>query len=448
MSKKIFRSIVLVAIIIWAACFALFLQVLYSYFSKEYMSELKTEANIIAASVNKYGEDYLNSLQDIDIMRITLIDADGNVLFDNVSKADSMENHSDREEFLEALENGYGDSTRYSSTISEKTIYYALRLENEMVIRVSRSYYSAWTLIVGMGQPIAIIALLSIILALILAFRITKSIINPINEINLEKPASSDIYEELTPFVDKIERQNALIKRQMQDLKHEHSEREKMRSEFTANISHELKTPLTSISGYAEIIRNGIASSEDIPRFAGKIYDEAGRLIILVEDIMKLSKLDENALPAKKEYIDLYNASEAAIAHLQSAADSKNIKVTLKGEHAEIFGADQVIDEMIYNLCDNAIKYNKENGSITVSVTSDSESVTLSVEDTGIGIAEEDFEHIFERFYRVNKSHSKKIGGTGLGLSIVKHGARYHNATINVESCLDKGTKISIIFPK
>lgn len=238
------------------------------------------------------------------------------------------------------------------------------------------------------------------------------------------------------------------LTRQQSELKKEHEAQDKMRREFTANVSHELKTPLTSISGFAEIIQNGLVKQEDISRFAGNIYDETQRLITLVGDIMKLSQLDEDAVPAQKEQIDLYESCSAVISQLKSTADKRGVKFTLEGEHVCIIGVEQIIDEIIYNLCDNAIKYNKENGWITVRVYGSENGNVLSVSDTGIGIPPEDTEHIFQRFYRVNKSHSKEIGGTGLGLSIVKHGAAYHNADIKVESTLGVGTRISVTFPQ
>ena len=244
------------------------------------------------------------------------------------------------------------------------------------------------------------------------------------------------------------ENMRKVLTEQQNELKKEHEAQDKMRREFTANVSHELKTPLTSISGFAEIIQNGLVKQEDISRFAGNIYDETQRLITLVGDIMKLSQLDEDAVPAQKEQIDLYESCAAVISQLKSTADKRGVKFTLEGEHVSIIGVEQIIDEIIYNLCDNAIKYNKENGWITVRVYGGESGNVLSVSDTGIGIPPEDTEHIFQRFYRVNKSHSKEIGGTGLGLSIVKHGAAYHNADIKVESTLGVGTRISVIFPQ
>lgn len=249
-------------------------------------------------------------------------------------------------------------------------------------------------------------------------------------------------------MLSETENMRKVLTEQQNELKKEHEAQDKMRREFTANVSHELKTPLTSISGFAEIIQNGLVKQEDISRFAGNIYDETQRLITLVGDIMKLSQLDEDAVPAQKEQIDLYESCAAVISQLKSTADKRGVRFTLEGEHVSIIGVEQIIDEIIYNLCDNAIKYNKENGWITVRVYGGESGNVLSVSDTGIGIPPEDTEHIFQRFYRVNKSHSKEIGGTGLGLSIVKHGAAYHNAEIKVESTLGVGTRISVIFPQ
>ena len=276
----------------------------------------------------------------------------------------------------------------------------------------------------------------------------SKSVTEPINKIDLESPDERDVYPELKPLVRRINGQNRQIQRQMDELKLEHAKQDAMRREFTANVSHELKTPLTSISGYAEIIREGLARPEDISRFSGKIYDEAQRLITLVGDIIQLSQLEGKELQPQKVEIDLYETCLGVISHLEHAAEKRGIHFTLQGTHATFLGLEQIIDEIVYNLCDNAIKYNKENGAVTVSVSEDADWATLEVADTGIGIPNEELDRIFERFYRVDKSHSKEVGGTGLGLSIVKHGAAYHNAVIEVKSEVGKGTVISIRFPR
>ncbi|MBE6824364.1 MAG: hypothetical protein E7513_03345 [Ruminococcaceae bacterium] len=275
---------------------------------------------------------------------------------------------------------------------------------------------------------------------------VTVNIIDPINNIDIENPDTSDLFSEFSPLVQKISSQNNRILQQMDELKFEHQNRDKLRREFTANVSHELKTPLTSISGYAEIIRDGIAKPEDTTRFAGKIYDESQRLITLVQDIIKLSRLEESDIEINTENIDLYSLCETVISRLETLANKRNITFSLSGDRCIISGVHRIIEEMIYNLCDNAVKYNKENGTVTLSIRQFVDGVELCVSDTGIGIEQSDIGRIFERFYRVNKSHSKEIGGTGLGLSIVKHGALYHNASISVESELNKGTTIKILF--
>ena len=295
-----------------------------------------------------------------------------------------------------------------------------------------------------------ILSILAIVLSAVFALVITKTtvgkITGKINEIDLSDKGSLYVYEELSPFYSNIKKRSDKLRRQMKKAKREHEIQDKIRREFTANVSHELKTPLTSISGYAEILKNGMVKPEDVTRFSEKIYSEAQRLISLVGDIIKLSRLDENAVEEKKERIELYSICETIIGRLESAAAKRGIEFELIGAKTEIVGIPRIIDEIIYNLCDNAVKYNRENGKVTVSVMSTNTGVVLSVSDTGIGIPKEDKERVFERFYRVNKSHSKEIGGTGLGLSIVKHGAAVHNAAISIESELDKGTTVTISF--
>ncbi len=275
---------------------------------------------------------------------------------------------------------------------------------------------------------------------------VTSQIIDPINNIDIENPNPADLSLEFSPLIDKIKSQNARILHQMEQLNKDHQSRDKLRREFTANVSHELKTPLTSISGYAEIIRDGIAKPEDTTRFAGKIYDESQRLITLVSDIIKLSQLEENSIEIKHESVDLYECCASVISRLENIAKKRNIKLSLSGDKCTIFGVSHIIEEMIYNLCDNAVKYNVDNGTVDVSIRQCVDGVELAVTDSGIGIPKSELTRIFERFYRVDKSHSKEIGGTGLGLSIVKHGALYHNASLSVDSTLGVGTSIKILF--
>ena len=290
------------------------------------------------------------------------------------------------------------------------------------------------------------LVLISLLTAFFISKKITSRIAKPINEIDLSQTKNPPVFDEFEPFWDNLNLHSKKISNEMKKIKREHKRQDKVRKEFTANVTHELKTPLTSISGYAEIMKNGMVKPEDVSRFSDKIYDEAQRMIMLVGDIIKLSRLDENAVEVKKERIELYSLCETIIGRLESAAAKNNIAFELSGQPAEINGISRIIDEMIYNLCDNAIKYNKENGKVTVSIKQTATDVILSVADTGIGIDKEDQKRVFERFYRVNKSHSREIGGTGLGLSIVKHGAAVHNAKLKIESELNKGTTISIIF--
>ena len=446
MSKRIFWGIFLVAVMVILACLVFILGVDYRAYVNEHEDKMKEETEYIAAGVVQNGLEYLNSLEENDELRITWIDTDGTVLFDNVADAATMENHSNREEVIEAAATGSGLSSRRSDTLSEQMIYYAVKLDDASVLRTATAEKTLLSRVTLMIQPMVIILLIAIAVSLIFAYRISRGIIRPINSINFEHPERSRVYKELNPLLERVSHQNEIIAKQMDELKTEHEAREKMRREFTANVSHELKTPLTSISGFAEIMRNGMVKSEDITRFAGYIYDEAQRLISLVGDIIKLSQLDDNELPVKKVRLDLYDACESVIASLEPAAKAKGITVELMGEHAGIFGAEQIIDEIIFNLCDNAIKYNNENGIVSVSVARKGNEVELSVADTGIGIPEPAQARVFERFYRVDKSQSKQVGGTGLGLSIVKHGAAYHNARIVLNSVPGEGTTIKIFF--
>lgn len=491
-------------------------------------------------------------------MRITWVAADGSVLYDNYKDAAELENHADREEIKEAMESGSGESVRYSSTQTEKIIYYAIKLKDGSVLRVSDTQYTLLSISIVMLSPILLILIVSLILAAVFAGRISKKIIKPINEIDLEHPENAETYDELAPLLEKIDAQNRQIARQIEELRSrrqefdsitenmaeglvivghmaevltcntsalkilnadkvphkqnvltlnrsevfrnavdsalagrsveedleigektyrliaspvreadgtsvigaaliilditEKIERERLRREFTANVSHELKTPLTSISGNAEIIKNGIVKPEDIPHFAENIYKEAGRLITLVNDIIKLSKLDEGSGEIIKEPVDLAEVAGEVAESLRAASDRHRISSEIRTEKAVILGVRPVLTEMVYNLWENAIKYNKEGGKILIGISNVRENgkeyVKFTVRDTGIGIPAADRDRIFERFYRVDKSHSKEIGGTGLGLSIVKHGARLHNAEIFVESEIDKGSTFVIQFPK
>lgn len=321
------------------------------------------------------------------------------------------------------MDTGY--SERYSDTLSRKTINVTKLLNNGDVLRLSKDMSTVWSTLMDTIFPMICVMVFAILIAAYMAGRVSKAVTTPINQIDLNEPDREKIYDEIEPLIDKIIKQNNQIDKQIEQLNMEHEKQDNLRRDFTANVSHELKTPLTSISGFAEIIQNGMVKEEDITRFAGKIHSEAQRLIILVGDIIKLSQLDGKDIAVKMEPIDLYETSQAVMGHLEAAAEKRNIKMFLSGKHLVITGAEQIIEEMIFNLIDNAIKYNKTGGKIYVNILKNDDGINLSVEDTGIGIKDEDIGRIFERFYRADKSHSKEIGGTGLGLSIVKHGCQF-----------------------
>ncbi|WP_077534554.1 sensor histidine kinase [Massiliimalia massiliensis] len=550
MTKRIFRSIITVAALVLVSCLIFIMGVLYEYFSGQFQKELQQAADYIGTAVEQEGFGYLDQIHS-DETRVTLIDADGTVLFDNTADITSMENHLDREEVQEALNKGTGESYRYSDTLSEKTFYYAEQLENGMVLRVSGTQYSVLTLIYGILQPLAIVLIILIVLSAVFANRAAKKIVQPINALDLENPPD-DAYDELAPLLMKIRRQKRMIKSQLREAKRkqqefsmitenmeegflvinsktdllsynssalrilgakteeakesvlalnrsapfrqaveqvlegvhqetlldiqggtyqlianpvsqddevtgavlilmditERTQLERMRREFTANVSHELKTPLTSISGFAEIIQDGLVKQEDIPAFAGKIFTESQRLIRLVEDIIKLSQLDEGSVPYQKDLLDLYQIAIQVAAQLQPPAQESGITVAVEGEHAIISGVRPILEEVIFNLCDNGIKYNRPGGRVTIQISDESDRVSLTVSDTGVGIPLSDQERVFERFYRVDKSHSKEIGGTGLGLSIVKHGAAFLGAELSLKSALNQGTAITLTWEK
>lgn len=551
MTKRIFRSVCIVAVVVLFASLALVMGVLYDYFSGSQENQLKTQTDLAAQGIEHEGSSYFDGF-DSEELRITWIDKNGKVLFDNRTDASSMENHLEREEVRQAVENGYGKSSRYSETLTEKSLYSAKKLSDGSVLRLSVSQYSVLTLFLGMLRPVLIIALLAVVLALLLAYRLSKNIVTPLNKLNLDSPLSNKVYEELSPLLKRMDAQQRQLKHQSEELKRKREEfetatenmsegliilnekgvilsinraaakmlglsedsvgkdifsektsvnlkeptqialsgknkeevfalrdgncqllanpvstdgkvtgaallvldvtekerAEQMRREFTANVSHELKTPLQTISGYAELLANGMVADKDKTAFSEKIYAEAQRMIRLIEDIIKLSNLDEGAVELTRETVDLYVTAENTVRSLLPAAKKANVTLSLNGENAEIYGIPQLLTAIVYNLCDNAIKYNKDGGTVFVSVKNNAENIVLSVRDTGIGIPKEQQERIFERFYRVDKSHSKEVGGTGLGLSIVKHAAKLHDAKITLESEVGKGTEITVIFPK
>lgn len=444
MTTRIFRSIFAVALLVMLTSIGIIVGVLYTYFEDEYLDELKNEAVYIAAGIGDGGIDYLKTVSEEHdaSVRITLVSSSGEVLFDNRADPSGMENHSDRREIREAMKSGEGSSTRYSDTLNEKSINYAVRLDDGSILRVSGMQFSVWALLRGMVQMIAIILAITLLLSALLAYRLARKIVRPLNEIDFEHPEEAkglQEYEELKPLLQKLHSQNRMLQNEME-------EREKMRREFTANVSHELKTPLTSISGFAEIIREGLVKEEDISRFAGKIYTESQRLIRLVEDIIKISRLDDEELELERVPVDLSEIVREVNDTLTPEAMKHDIRILLNTEPVEIRGIRQILMEMIYNLCDNAVKYNREGGEVVISLHKNQERAVLSIRDTGIGIPEEEQNRVFERFYRVDKSHSKEVGGTGLGLAIVKHAALYHNAHVSLKSAPGKGTEVTVIF--
>ena len=366
---------------------------------------------------------------------MTLIDASGEVLYDSGKQEEHLENHLDRPEIQEALKSGSGQDVRRSETLDQDMFYYAVRLDNGTVLRVSKNMETVFSTAMSILPMMGVVACCMVIFALLLAKWQTAKLIYPINHLNLAEPLENDMYEELTPLLQSIDKQNR-----------EKDAVANMRKEFSANVSHELKTPLTSISGYAEIMKDGLVRPEDMKTFSERIYNEASRLITLVEDIMKLSKLDEGAVELEKEEVDFYMLTREICSRLAPQAEKRNVRVEVTGEPVHYLGVRQVLDEMLYNMIENAIKYNKEGGLVSVWVGNTLQGIKIIVRDTGIGIPKEEQERIFERFYRVDKSHSKATGGTGLGLSIVKHGALMHGAKIDVDSEVNKGTKMELIF--
>ena len=398
--------------------------------------EVKKEAKYIQEAVNIAGPQYLESIDNVDKnTRITKIDKDGKVLYDSQGRKD-LENHKTRKEVVEALKNGYGEDVRRSETIGKNMYYYALILNDKSVIRVSKTMYNMVAIAIDFLPFMLGIFLIMLLLSWMIARWQTRRIIGPINDIDLENPLENITYRELEPLLVAMDLNN-----KQKDMV------SNMRKEFSANVSHELKTPLTSISGYAEIMKNGIVKEKDITNFADRIHKEASRLIKLVNDIINISRLDEGYVDIEKEDVDLFEMSREISSRLAKQANDKGIKVALEGERVICHGIRQILDDMVYNLVENAIKYNKENGKVTIWVGSTLDGVKIRVTDTGIGIADEETDRIFERFYRVDKSHSKEIGGTGLGLSIVKHGAMVHGASLSVDSKLGEGSVFEIRFP-
>lgn len=440
---RIFLSTFFVGTLIYFLCALIFISNIYGYFERKIFSELETEAVFLEqyiADSNLSDLKKFNSIKN----RITLIHNDGTVYFDNMVDVSRLENHSLREEFVAAKEKGAAKVSRYSSTMTDKTLYFAKSIQNGDVLRISCDQHSVAVLVLGMSQTLLIMLVLAVIISGIAAVWTSRRITNPLNQINLEKPESCAVYEELKPFTKRIAEEN-----------YEKTQREELRKQFTANVSHELKTPLTSISGFAEILKNGGTDEKTTKDFAGTIYEESQRMISLVNDIIKLSKLDEKSISLEKEPIELLGLSKEIAKILSASAKAKNIKLNVHGDSGKIMGVQPVIYEMIYNLIDNAIKYNVQNGTVEVTVKEENpekghtfgNKTVISVRDTGIGIPRNEQDRVFERFYRIDKSRSKEIGGTGLGLSIVKHAAKFHDATINLSSKEGEGSTFTITFP-
>ena len=550
MNKKIFLSSCLVAFTVLIISLAMSTGVLFNQFEKQVEQELKEESELIASVVEDAGVENIADY-DFGSRRVTVIGKDGGVIFDSQADASKMENHADREEFKEAVLYGTGMSSRYSDTLTQKNIYYALKLSDGSVLRLSSPHSTIFAIISDLIGPICLIVLLALILSAILAIKLSESILKPINALDLVNPENNKTYDELAPLLTKINRQKLVIENQLHEAKQkqkefklitdnmregllvidgnsdiltynaaaekllditdetslaalkiyrstqvidavdealkgnnsecqitqhsrqyslianpvfrdgeiigavivllditEKAQREQLRREFTANVSHELKTPLTSIYGFAELMKDGDMKKEDMEDFAKSIYDETKHLITLVGDIIKLSTLDEKSRFYEKEKVDLYALACEIAERLKVDAAKKHVTVNVEGEKAEYVGVRQILTDIIYNLCENAIKYNRENGSVDISVKENENNIVLKVKDTGIGIPQEHQERVFERFYRVDKSHSKEIGGTGLGLSIVKHGVMYHGGEISMVSEPGKGTEITVTFKK
>ena len=549
MTKKIFQSILLVAGCVLLASLLIIMGFLYDYFGGVEENQLRDELSLASAAVEDGGTDYLSRLT-ADRYRLTWIAADGGVLYDTRTDAESLENHASRAEVSQALTTGTGESTRYSSTLMEKTMYYAQRLDDGTVLRISISRATVGMIAVGMLQPLLIVLIVALILSGLLARRLSRRIVDPLNSLDLEHPLDNDAYEELSPLLKRIHRQHVEIQTQLRELRektdeftqitgsmreglvlldehgsilsinaaaqtlfgadaqcvgrdfltiersHEisaaiqaavtdgHSEvraeragrvyqfdisritsdgkpigtvilafditeqefAERNRREFTANVSHELKTPLQGIIGSAELIENGMVKPDDLPRFVGHIHAEAARLVTLIDDIIRLSQLDEgDAMPT--EPVDLLAVSQEAAENLHDAAAARDVTLSVTGQPVVMPGVRRLIYEIVYNLCDNAIKYNVDGGRVDIAVASGTDGSSITVADTGIGIAPEHQSRVFERFYRVDKSHSKASGGTGLGLSIVKHAVQYHHGRIELESTPGAGTTIRVVFP-
>ena len=447
MRSKIFRSIWLVLVSALLVSYGLIVGLLYSHFTNEQLDQLRNETRLASQAVMLGGLDFLDRLGNTDY-RITWITADGTILYDNEADTLIMENHLEREEIRDALRTGYGESRRYSSTLFERQLYTAQRLPDGTVLRLSITQTTIWNIFLRFLLPLGLILLFEVFMSLLLASRLSKRIVGPLNELNLDSPlenSGQEAYAEIMPLLKRLDDQHKQLAKDREELE----KASLIRQEFTANASHELKTPLHVISGYAELLESGMVPSEESRRlFAGKIRTESQRMSKLVEDIIDLSQLDGGGVGMTREHTDLYRIAVNAVESLEPTAADGGVTLRVSGESAVIYGVPQVLYSIIYNLCINAIHYSDRGGSALVTVRDFPGYAELSVSDNGIGIPAQDLDRIFERFYRVDKSHSKEVGGTGLGLSIVKHAAKVHDAEISVRSELGKGSIFTVKFPK
>lgn len=445
MNKKIFNAICLVAIAVFFVTLTFIMGVAYDYFTQMQQNQLRSETQLAARGVTLSGEAYFDTLE-VSGYRMTWIDSEGTVLYDSAADSATMENHLQRQEVRQALAEGYGQSSRYSSTLAEKQLYSAQRLEDGTVLRLSIVQMSLWTLVLGLSRPICIVIFLTLIFSMLLASRIAKLIVEPINAIDLDNPRQyygEEKYLEVEPLLRRIANQQEQLKQDREQIE----KASLIRQEFTANVSHELKTPLHAISGYAELLENGMVRPEDVKPFAGKIRSESARMTQLVEDIINLTKLDNGGAETDWEDCNLCRIAENAVDSLQSTAAQEGVKLHFTGENAILRGVPQTLYSIVYNLCDNAIKYHRPHGEVWVSVFPTGAEIILRVKDNGIGIPQECQDRIFERFYRVDKSRSKEVGGTGLGLSIVKHAVLVHHGSIRVISAPNQGAEFVVTLP-
>ena len=439
MRKKLNIQLIGIAILSMFLTMGMILFIFYGIFRQQVLSELQTVAHMMGNMENLTVYSVKDYQAKLDNMRITLLDTEGHVLYDSDVDANVMDNHAERPEISDAYASGEGYAIRESDTLSQNTYYYAILLDNGGVLRVAKEANSILSIFATSLPSLLFIIISLTLICTVVAGILTKSLMKPIDNMAKDINHMNEIetYDELKPFIETIQSQHEDIIKNA-----------KLRQEFTANVSHELKTPLTVISGYSELIENGMTGAEDTIRFSKEIHRNATRLLTLINDILRLSELDSGEQNTPMEDIDLYELSDNCIYMLQMSAEKNNVILDLKGPHLTVFANRQMLEEMIYNLCDNGIRYNKPNGKVEVSIRENNENVIFMVSDTGIGISEENINRIFERFYRVDKSRSKQTGGTGLGLAIVKHIAEQMNAQIQIDSELEKGTTITILFPK